>query len=61
MPRREFADRYYFSGRRGELQQPGGYQVVVQNDIRPTYQLIAFDGYQLDIARPGAYEIDFTF
>jgi hypothetical protein len=61
MPRREFADRYYFGGRRGELQQLGGYQVVVQNDIRPTYQPIAFDGYQLDIARPGAHEIYFCF
>jgi hypothetical protein len=61
MPRREFADGYYFGGWRGELQQLGWYQVVVQNDIRPTYQPIAFDGYQPDIARPGAYKIDLSF
>jgi hypothetical protein len=61
MPRREFADGYYFGGRGGDIQHLGGYQVVVQNNIRPTYQPIAFDGYQLDIARPGAYEIDFCF
>jgi hypothetical protein len=61
MPRRKLADGYYFGGWRGELQQLGGYQVVVQNDIRPTYKLITFDGYQLDIARPGAHEIYFCF